>query len=399
MTRYFIPIICIPAVVVLGLFIATCVNENDKDNIRFGIPLSGLTDEQLTLFQKGLMEFSRERTPETGLGPIFNEASCANCHRDPAVGGIDNNLEVVETQIGTEIGEAFDPMETLGGPLLQNRGIGEEIEGCPTGEVIPGEATFVSIRQIPPVFGAGLIEAIPDSIILENADPGDADGNGISGRANFSSSETLTRFGWKANIPDLDTFSGGALLLEMGITNPFNPDFTMVEQLPQGQQIPEGCDLLGEPESSLEVVEAIAAFQRFLAPPPRGRITDEVNSGEVVFFDTGCADCHITSLRTGEHEIEVLRNKDVELFSDLLLHDMGEELADGIEVGNAKGNEFRTAPLWGLGARTFFLHDGRTNSLTEAIQAHGGESEKVRDRFLSLSQQEVEVLLAFLNSL
>jgi len=386
-------------VTALALLMANCDNQHDENRTGFGSPLSGLTEEELNLFEIGFIEFSRDGTVDTGLGPVFNDISCAQCHIDPEIGGTDNSRTIVETQIGTEAEGVFDPLEDLGGPLIQNRGVGEEIEGCPTGEVIPNQAVFVSTRQIPPVFGAGLIEAIPDEVILENADPDDLDNDGISGRANFSSSGRITRFGWKANIPDLDTFSGVALLMEMGITNPFDIGVTMVEQLPQGQPIPEGCDLLEEPESEIEVVEAIAAFQRFLAPPPRGSINNDVILGQEVFNDIGCAKCHTPSLQTGVNEVEALRNKDVELFSDLLLHDMGEELADGIESEDAKGNEFRTAPLWGLGVRNFFLHDGRTDSLEEAIEFHGGESKEVRDSFSSLSEQEVEVLLIFLKSL
>lgn len=397
--RCFVTLMFVTVLTILALLIVSCENKRDENRTGFGSPLSGLTEDQLNLFEKGLIEFSRDRTVDTGLGPVFNGISCAQCHIDPEIGGTDNFRTIVETQIGTEAEGVFNPLEDLGGPLIQNRGVGEEIEGCPAGEVIPSQAVFVSTRQIPPIFGAGLIEAIPDSIILENADPDDLDNDGISGRANFSSSGRITRFGWKANIPDLDTFSGVALLMEMGITNPFDPEVTMVEQLPQGQPIPEGCDLLEEPESEIEVVEAIATFQRFLAPPPRGSITADVILGQDVFNDIGCAKCHTPSLPTGENKIEALQNKDVELFSDLLLHDMGEELADGIESEDAGGNEFRTAPLWGLGVRNFFLHDGRTNSLEEAIKFHGGEAKGVRDNFLNLSQGEVEVLLIFLKSL
>jgi len=394
MRKYFIVtmLLVAPFAMVMG----GCNNETQT---QLGDPFFDLTPEELTLFEQGLMEFSRIRTAETGLGPIFNAQSCASCHSDPIVGGVDNVRAIVETQIGREIDGVFDALADLGGGLLQNRGIGELIDGCPTGEFIPVEATFTSTRQTPPVFGDGLIEAIPDGVILALEDPDDIDGDGISGRANITLTGALGRFGWKANVPDLLTFSSGALLLEIGITNPFDPPSTLTEQLAGGNPIPEGCDLVEEPESGIEVVEAIAAFQRFLAPPPRGEITGGAFRGESVFNEIGCAGCHVPSLPTGDNEFEVLSNKDVKLFSDLLLHDMGEELADGIVQEIATGDEFRTAPLWGLGVRTFFLHDGRTASLVEAIILHGGEAEGARDGFLSLSQNEAADLLAFLNSL
>jgi CxxC motif-containing protein (DUF1111 family) len=403
MNRSFIPVVILTATLFVGLLIEGCDNQNDGKPTalaEFGGPLTGLTNEQLNLFNKGLSEFTRIRNAETGLGPVFNERSCAGCHRDPAIGGVLNDLSIIQTLFGTEISNSFNTLNSLGGDLLQTRGIGEEIEGCPVGEVIPGEATIVATRQVPPLFGDGLIDAIPEEVIMANEDPDDLDGDGISGRAHFSLFyQRITRFGVKADIPDLDTFTGFALVREMGVTNPHDVFLTIFEQLPQGQPIPDGCDLVEGFEASFEELEAIAAFQRFLAPPPRGEITEAVIDGEAVFEEIGCSKCHIDRLSTGANEVEALSNKDVELYSDLLLHDMGPELADGIEKEPAKGYEFRTTPLWGLRARNFFLHDGRTDSLEQAVLLHGGEAETVIDRFSSLSQEELDSLMAFLNSL
>ena len=404
MNRSFITAVILTATLFAGLLIDGCDSQNDGNSreeiAEFGKPLTGLTSEQLNLFNKGLTEFTRIRTAETGLGPVFNERSCTACHRDPAIGGDINDLSIIQTLFGTEISNSFNELKSVGGDLLQTRGIGEEIEGCPVGEVIPDEATIVATRQIPPLFGDGLIEAIPEEVIMANEDPDDLDGDGISGRAHFSLFyEMITRFGVKADIPDLDTFTGFALVREMGVTNPHDVFVTIFEQLPQGQPIPDGCDLVGGFEASFEELEAIGAFQRFLAPPPRGEITEAVSDGEAVFEEIGCSKCHIDSLTTGTNEVEGLSNKDVELYSDLLLHDMGPELADGIEKGPAKGYEFRTTPLWGLRTRNFYLHDGRTDSLEEAIKLHGGEAETVIDRFSGLSQEELDSLMAFLNSL
>ena len=404
MNRSFITAVILTATLFVGLLIEGCDSQNHgnprEEIAEFGRPITGLTDEQLNLFNDGLAEFTRIRTAETGLGPVFNERSCTACHRDPAIGGDINDLSIIQTLFGTEISNSFNELKSVGGDLLQTRGIGEEIEGCPVGEVIPDEATIVATRQIPPLFGDGLIEAIPEEVIMANEDPDDLDGDGISGRAHFSLFyEMITRFGVKADIPDLDTFTGFALVREMGVTNPHDVFVTIFEQLPQGQPIPDGCDLVGGFEASFEELEAIGAFQRFLAPPPRGEITEAVSDGEAVFEEIGCSKCHIDSLSTGANEIEALSNKDVELYSDLLLHDMGPELADGIEKGPAKGYEFRTTPLWGLRTRNFYLHDGRTDSLEEAIKLHGGEAETVIDRFSGLSQEELDSLMAFLNSL
>jgi CxxC motif-containing protein (DUF1111 family) len=403
MNRSFITAIILTATLFVGFLTEGCDNQNDGNTTEvavFGTPLTGLTNEQLSLFDKGLTEFTRIRTAETGLGPVFNERSCAACHRDPAIGGDINDLSIIQTLFGTEISNSFNELKSAGGDLLQTRGIGEEIEGCPVGEVIPEEATIVATRQVPPLFGDGLIEAIPEEVITANEDPDDLDGDGISGRAHLSLFyRRITRFGVKADTPDLDTFTGIALVREMGVTNPHDVVLTISEQLPQGQPITDGCDPVQDLEASSEELEAIAAFQRFLAPPPRGEITEAVNNGEAVFDEIGCSKCHIDSLATGANEIEALSNKDVELYSDLLLHDMGPELADGIEKGPAKGYEFRTTPLWGLRTRNFFLHDGRTDNLEEAIKLHGGEAETVIDKFSSLSQEELESLMAFLNSL
>jgi CxxC motif-containing protein (DUF1111 family) len=404
MNRSLIPSIIVIAILSVGLLTEGCDSQNDgnptEEVVEFGRPIAGLTDEQQNLFNEGLAEFTRVRTAETGLGPVFNERSCAACHRDPAIGGNNDDLSIIQTLFGTETNNSFDELKSAGGDLLQTRGIGEEIEGCPLGEVIPEEATIVAIRQVPPLFGAGLIEAIPEEVIMANEDPDDLDGDGISGRAHMSLFyRRITRFGVKADIPDLDSFTGTALVREMGVTNPHDVILTISEQLPQGQQITDGCDLVQGLEASSEELEALAAFQRFLGPPPRGEMTEAVIDGEAIFEEIGCSKCHIDRLATGASEIEALSDKSVELYSDLLLHDMGAELADGVEKGPARGYEFRTTPLWGLRARNFYLHDGRTNSLEEAILLHGGEAETVIDRFLSLTQEELDSLMAFLNSL
>jgi CxxC motif-containing protein (DUF1111 family) len=327
---------------------------------------------------------------------VFNGKSCAECHAVPSPGGSGSDLDVaLETRIGTLVNGRFDPMEYTGGGLLQQRSI-----HCVEPEVVPAETTFVSQRATTPLFGLGLIEAIPDSAILQRADPDDSDGDGISGRPNFvfnpdTGQTELGRFGWKAQVATVHQFSGDAYLNEMGITSPTFPH----ENKPQGQRIPRGCDTVDDPEDDGSSVNAFANFMRFLAPAPRRSITEQVQRGERVFSQIGCASCHVPTMTTGNDPVEALRYKQVHLFSDLLLHKMGPGLADGIEQGRAKGDEFRTAPLWGLSYRNRFLHDGGSKTIKNAILRHGGEAHKARNRFEGLDSSDHEALLVFLGSL
>src|SRR5437762_5229802 len=362
-------------------------------------PLPGLTTAQGAAFDAGLEEFTEVETIAEGLGPVFNGKSCAECHAVPSVGGSEPNLGVArETRIGRLFNGAFDfdPLDgsvsvDKGGGLLQQRAI--SLAGCTlAGEVVPPEATFVSLRLSTQLFGAGLMEAIPEHTILQNVSNG--------GKPNYvfnpdTGATELGRFGWKAQVATLHQFAGDAYLNEMGITNPSFPH----ENKPQGQPIPTGCDTVADPEDDGSGVNAFATFMRFLAPAPRRPVTDQVRRGEGVFGQIGCASCHVPTMRTGNNKVAALKNQVVNLFSDLLLHAMGPELADGIEQGLALGDEFRTAPLWGLSRRDRFMHDGGSNTIEKAILRHGGDAQSARDRFLGLSPSDHDALLAFLNSL
>jgi len=371
-----------------------------------GGPLPGLSELQLRAFQRGKEEFEQIETIETGLGPVFNARSCNECHAHPVSGGSAPELEVArEIRIGRRVNGVFDPLENLGGSDLQRRSL-KELDSSFTvlGEVVPPEATFVSRRITQPLFGIGLMEAIPEREILRRADPKDHDRDGISGRPNYvlnpeTQQVELGRFGWKAHISTLRVFSGDAYLTEMGITTPLFPH----EKLPQGQPIPPGEDRHPEdelgPEATGEAIGNFFNFMRFLAPAPRREITPEVRRGGVLFRQIGCSDCHTPAMTTGNHPVPALRRQRVHLFSDLLLHNMGARLADGIEMGVAKGNEWRTAPLWGLSRRKFFLHDGRALTIRDAILAHGGEARRARGNFEQPAPGKRDALLAFLNSL
>jgi CxxC motif-containing protein (DUF1111 family) len=213
-------------------------------------------------------------------------------------------------------------------------------------------------------------------------------------------SGTITRFGWKAQVASLQIFAGEAYNVEQGVSNAV---FT------QERDETAGCSYNQTPEDGIDFetggvddVSLFAAFMRFLAPPARGPITDAVNAGFTTFKSVGCALCHTPSLQTGNSVIAALQNKDVPLFSDLAIHRMGTGLSDQINQGRALGDEFRTAPLWGLGQRIFFLHDGRTSNLAEAVQAHsssGSEANAVIGQYNSLSTTQKQSLLVFLRSL
>ena len=361
-------------------------------------PLPGLTSAQLVAFNDGLEEFEEVDTIEEGLGPVFNGKSCAECHAVPSTGGSEPNVGVArETRISRVFNGRFDPLDgsvsvDRGGQLLQQRAIA--LPGCTlSGEVVPPEATIVSSRNSTPLFGLGLMEAIPESTILGNQGK-----QGNRGRPNYVSNPdtgttALGRFGWKAQVATVHQFAGDAYLNELGITNPSFPH----ENRPQGQPIQPGCDTVLDPEDDGENVTAFTDFMRFLAPVPRGPITLQVQRGEKVFSEIGCASCHVPRMMTGPNSVAALSKKPVELFSDLLLHDIG--TGDGIKQGLATGNDFRTAPLWGLSRRGRFMHDASSNKIEDAIQRHRVESQNARDGFVGLPQSDHDALLAFLGSL
>jgi CxxC motif-containing protein (DUF1111 family) len=322
----------------------------DVENLT--VPLAGLTATQQAAFFAGLEEFEERETPEEGLGPVFNGKSCAECHAVPSVGGFEPNVGTArETRIGRRFNGRFDPLDgsvagsvNAGGGLLQQRAI--SLPGCPqlTGEIVPQEATIVSLRNTTPLFGAGLIEAILEATILANTSNG--------GRPNRVSNpdpgdtRTLGRFGWKAQVATLHQFAGDAYLNEMGITNPSFPH----ENLPQGQLLPPECDPVADPEDLGEGVTAFTDFMRFLAPvqPRRAATARE----QQVFVTTGCASCHIPTMTTGPNAVDALNNKPVNLYSDLLLHDIGTD--DGIEQRTRKGDRLPHSAVVGTVASGSF---------------------------------------------
>jgi CxxC motif-containing protein (DUF1111 family) len=369
----------------------------------FDGPVEGLSAFELAAFARGDAEFERRFSPNTGLGPIFNDVSCASCHSGDGRGQLRNAL--------LRIGSDADSFQTsVGGPQIQDKAIpGAEPERVP-----PGVA--VSVRLPPPVFGVGLIEAIPEAAILANVDSNDADGDGISGRPNFvpaaefvPSTEPaggaglkLGRFGRKAQNAVLMQQVVTAYLQDMGITSPFLP---LENRNPLSGTPIEAVDRVADPEVLESTVQAVTHYIRSLAPPAPGADSESRVQGRALFAQSGCAKCHVPAFQTGASPLAALSNKPVHLYSDLLLHDMGDALADNRPDGQANGREWRTTPLWGLrlmkrflNGQALLMHDGRARSVEEAILQHGGEASASRNAFSALTAAQRAALLDFVES-
>jgi CxxC motif-containing protein (DUF1111 family) len=432
---------CLAALILMAL---GCLAQTDP-GVRGGAagaggPLAGLTTGQLNQFNAGKTAFMEIDSvsgtvggePGLGLGPSFNLNSCAGCHASPSVGGTSprtNPQVAIATADGAR--NTVPSFITSSGPIREARFI-RNADGTPdggvhdlyviTGRVDAGSCTIAQtnfaaqvsagnvIFRIPtPIFGAGLIEAISNDTILnnKNANAQTKANFGISGHENRSGNDgTITRFGWKAQNPTLAVFSGEAYNVEQGVTN---------ENFAVPRETQPGCGINGHPEdhTNYDTGEAsdvvkFALFMQLSAAPTPAPATASTNNGQNLFNQIGCALCHTPTLTTNISVISALNQVPVNLFSDLLVHDMGPGLADQVSQGNAGGDEFRTAPLWGLGQRIFFLHDGRTSNLLTAIQAHGSnanaqfpnsEANAVINNFNSLSASQKQDILNFLRSL
>jgi CxxC motif-containing protein (DUF1111 family) len=277
----------------------------------------------------------------------------------------------------------------------------------PTGEQLP-IAMLMSYRQAPALIGLGLLEAVPEETLRALADPDDADGDGISGRANRvwdlkSGAVRLGRFGWKANQAGIEQQTSGAFLGDIGITSPLHP----ANNCPPAQTTCAAQVDGGEPEADQETIDQVTYYGRLLAVPARRDAQDgEVLRGKELFADAGCASCHTPKFVTGELDgLPEVSNQTIFPYTDMLLHDMGEELADHRPDFLATGREWRTPPLWGLGLirvvndHTNFLHDGRARDVSEAILWHGGEATDAREAYRSMDARERAALLRFVESL
>jgi len=406
--------------------------------------LDGLTKGEGALFEAGQDAFQEADGVGDGLGPRFNLDRCAGCHSQPEIGG---SAPAVNPQvtIGTDSGarNKIPSFVRRDGPIVEAR-FKKTPDGSTDGGVHSlfvvsgrkdetGDArsctavqddfdaelakSNVALRIPTPTFGAGLIEAIADGTILANLRvDGDAKAKmGISGRPNRNANTgTISRFGWKAQNASLLVFSGEAYSVESGISNEAFP--TERDNTPECQYAPvpnDTSEVGTDGSAAVNDIELFAFFMKFLAAPVASRDTpggsQSIARGQALFDSVGCALCHAPSLQTSNFKnATALQKQTVSLYSDLALHNMGPKLADDIAQGSAAGDEFRTAPLWGLGQRIFFLHDGRTKDLIQAILAHrsagdsryaASEANQVVDKFNALPDRSKQDVLNFLRSL
>jgi CxxC motif-containing protein (DUF1111 family) len=441
------------------------VKASDAKAPTLGDPIPKLTSVEQQMFSQGNIVYIKTWDPRQGLGPIYTQDNCTNCHGSPIAGGGGGSLNNIDTIFATvDSTGQFDPMDGSdpndptypigeGGVLQQPQSISAFVPTCKyNGEVIPTTppftvaATLFEGRLAPPNFGMGLIDSIP-AIQITNQAMSEQRNGVVFGQVNSVPDEygTITdgKFGFKAQYATLTQFIGQAMTLEIGITNPVNP----TEQLSNGVPIPKAClngDKTEPNDPNGTSMIDIFHYLLYLAPNQAAACTSNAClDGQTQFSAVGCNNCHLTPSEgyTTGNRIEVpetysktggpcdngvkclqskaLSNQPVPLYSDLLLHDMGagtsqSHLGDGFcspqpvlagdcPFGQADGTQFRTTPLWGLSLRTLYLHDGRTNSLTTAIQDHAingtGEAANIVAAFNGLTTQEQSDLITFLNTL
>ena len=380
------------------MFVAgLCFSQSAGPPLLPGSPLRGITAAEFELFRLGREDFTEVETAEEGLGPAFNGASCAVCHSVPAIGGITAMTEIR----GGYRDEDGKFTALYGGTLYHLFSIPDH--RCQVN--IPVEANVIARRAPIPLFGAGLVEAIPDETIAAQEDPDDRDGDGISGRAAriFDVATLRTRvgrFGWKSQQATLLAFSGDAYRNEMGITNDLFRDEVALGVDPEQLKLcspRRGIEDVRDRSTGLRGIDQFTNFMKFLAPVERGPVDETVRQGEQLFRSVGCAACHTPVMTTGPSSNPLFDRKPVPLFSDLLLHDVA--TGDGIEQEAATGEEIRTPALWGLRVRRPLLHDGSAATPEAAILRHGKEAAPTMERYQALTALERTHLLAFLASL
>lgn len=409
--------------------------------------ISGMSAAELRTAEAGKKLFLQEWQPapgkngaRDGLGPFFHASSCAACHpgggRAARAGteipapGLLFRVGVTEDPLVDEYGAQLSPLAV---PGVKPEGVVRTVWAEKSGAFTDGAAFSLrapvyeaqdwnygpppadvrfSPRTAPDLRGSGLLEAVPAEAIHAMEDAEDKNGDGISGRANMeetwegyhATKDVVGRFGWKAWMPTLLRQVCGALGEDMGLTNYFHPhDATPAEKEMLGDYASGNNGALFEVNS--REVDELVAYVRFLAPPASRPLDSEARRrGETLFASTGCAACHVPELKTAGKSA-ALSGQSIHAFTDLLLHDMGEALADHRTEARADGREWRTAPLWGLAdavdadGRGPLLHDGRARSIAEAILWHGGEAEKSRNAFQALPAADRAALLLWLRSL
>jgi len=426
---------------------------NSANENAFAFPLPTLPTAELRKFTFGNRMFNTNWVvaPASvgaldGLGPLFNRVSCSSCHtrdgrgRPPEQEGDPFESMLIRLSIpGMNEHGGVQPVPHYGDQLNEKAITGVPAEGrtlvsytereghyadgaryslvTPSYEFValnygplPQDVQF-SPRVATPMLGLGLLEAIADETLLALTDPNDANGDGISGRVNhvwdyLANKTVIGRFGWKANQPSLRQQNASAALGDIGITTRMFPEQNVMEGQYAAATAPSGGSY-NEPEMKDEFFERLTFYTQTLAVPAARHVDDpKMRAGAMQFEKIGCGSCHVPTLKTDTHrDVPQLSNQVIHPFTDLLLHDMGNELADGRPDFEANGKEWRTPPLWGIGLtetvnrHTRFLHDGRARSLEEAVLWHGGEASKARDRFMHLSKAQREALLTFLGDI
>jgi CxxC motif-containing protein (DUF1111 family) len=424
-----------------------------------GGPFLGLSDAEKALFQQALARFQEVQSvsgaiageDSGGLGPTFNGNSCSMCHKQPAIGGTSPGLTSPQDpspnpqSMLAKLHNAANTVPsfiTPDGPVRESRFVRnrdgsldggvhglftiagrDDAPGCALAQ--PDFATQLAFNNVvfripTPVFGLGLVENTPDATLRANlAATRDARFRlGIGGSFNTSGNDgTITRFGWKAQNKSLLIFAGEAYNVEQGVTNELFPDERSGVEGCVYNPLPEDANAVNNEGSSSPLSDTVnfAMFMRLSAPPTPGAQTSSTKNGSNLFNSIGCNLCHSPSLTTGPSIFTGMGNVTYQPFSDFALHHMGPGLADGVNQGAAGPDQFRTAPLWGVGQRLFFLHDGRTSDLLQAIEAHasdctshfrsstsqscGSEANGVIRRFNSLNRSQMQDILSFLRSL
>lgn len=384
-------------------------------------------------FNQAWVEAPASTDARDGLGPLFNARSCSACHFRDGRGAPpeDGQGPFVGLLLRLSVpGETGPEPHPAYGAQLQDQAIpGVPVEAMPSIEwtEVPsafddgtpyslqaptyvlndlaygplGEDTMVSPRVAPAMPGLGLLEAIPDSVLLQSEDPDDADSDGISGRVQWIGDRT-GRFGWKGDAVDIPDQVAHAFAGDLGLTT----DLIVLDDCRLAQDECVQSMSGGDPEIQPQIFDLVTLYSRAIAPPARRKADDDaVLGGKRLFHENGCADCHTPSHTTGPSPIAALSDQLIWPYTDMLLHDMGDALADGRPVGEASGSEWQTPPLWSVGlvqevsGHTRFLHDGRARNLTEAILWHGGEAEAAAAAFRALDTKQRAELIAFIEDL
>jgi len=382
------------------------------DTFELGDPIDGLSPAELEAFHRGKIVFERRFKPSEGLGPFYNATSCASCHSTPVAGGssqLYRNFYLAMWGIPGFQGNVapfLSPVVPAYGSGLHSSA-DFDIEGGRV--VIPdtlfGQPVITAQRNTVPIFGTGLFEFISNERILLRADPSDANNDGISGRANTDAG-SIGRFGVKAQSNNVELFTRAPLQNQMGITtDPFLGMGGIVSlgaaQASTNPNTPTiDADSVPDPEMSTDDLGDLIAFTRFLAPPRKKPFNASARRGEDLFAQVRCTACHVPKLESTRGPVHA--------YTDLLLHDLGPELADGLSFGMPQlstispattDQEFRTQPLWGVSMHAPYLHDGRAETLYEAITMHAGESTGVLNAFHALTDQNKRDVISFLEHL